>query len=88
MTDRRAFLAAAIAAPVALSAPALAAPTFDPAAWVRQYLDLGGTISIRAGGVWYAYAPENEAVCRFVMDCNRIPGQWEAVRAYANTRFA
>lgn len=87
-SSRRSFLAAAALAPVVIAAPAIAAPAFDPATWIRKFLALGGTLSVRADGVFYAYAPENEEVTALVMDCYRIPGQWDAVRARANAAFA
>lgn len=86
MTDRRSFITAALAAPIALAAPVVASPAFDPAAWIKHFLAVGGTINIQADGAYYGYAPENEEVVALVMDCHRA-GHWPAVRAYANSMF-
>lgn len=84
MTDRRAFITAALAAPVAIAAPAIATPSFNPAIWVRKFIAMGGTINLSKDGPRYSYSVEDMDLCKFVMDCNSRPLQWAAVRAYAS----
>lgn len=88
MTDRRAFLTAALAAPIAVASPALAAPAFDPAAWVRQFIALGGTLSLTTDGPRYGFVPENMELTAYVRNCNSKPDQWSAVKAYARSLLA
>ncbi|WP_375178181.1 hypothetical protein [Sphingobium yanoikuyae] len=87
MTDRRAFLTAALVAPVAIAAPALAAPVFDPGEWLRGFVALGGAINVQKDGAHFWYPPDEEIIS-YMQDIGRMPEKWALVRARAESVLA
>lgn len=54
---------------------------FNPTAWIRSFIGVGGTIILSADGVRVGYAPENEAATDAVRSIGREPGNWNAVKS-------
>ena len=86
-TSRRSFLAAAVVAPVIIATPALAAPAFDSAVWIKGFLQLGGAVNIGKDGVRFWYPPEDEII-EYMQEIGREPDKWAAVRAHAESIVA